>query len=803
MRTFVTLAAVLILPSGLFGAEPLSSGNSAGLHCPLGAECCDVACAANRAENFNTSVYHLKHAHGRQIIPGIREALRRGLTAKWAGSEEARYASIVLIPTSSDDAIVAICPIEHASLIKEVIEACDTPQQYVVKAQVFAVSANGQSTPVGSSSLIVGREGSVQCKTPCGETLTLTIKAHDCSDVDCCDGDDSQCVVPTSAQKDDPSCCTRSGATSSGSTSSGCKCSECTCSDCKCSGCKSSSCQASGHCSPTFGCNASCGDAVVRALQKIVQAEKDRVCRQQELGDLVEEYNKLVKQERWAEAELIGKQAKELDPTNPVGTIMHEKARIGRQMARIADLCFQNADPSKCSITTEEGHPCNNCDYDPAKINNSKKKLTGAVFFGHGSWGDNLKIMINRVGADKNRDEVGLDVEQPYEDKQCSGCKCNHEQNQDEAGQGHVSQHLRIGSEFSAGGGSCTVPSQNADHRDSCQNSCNGHCRSQGACEDFKFMVIGGEENWANIPGLAEWLQRRLPTVSELFSWRGRSNQAAPASDDCEATNGVAATNCDSPFGSHEGPRCNLVPSDHPTTLSGIMIVPRRLNEVFGPQAGHEMVSKAFGRPLAEIPKSAIVSAASGGAHGLIIVDYPDCIRIYEGVTGAANGKWTPSGSNSHDDLGTFLEELFLGLNPDAASQVGITQVGKTAPEPTTEDSPRELPSLTRTSIETTVVTYPLRDLVLLDDAGHPVFDTCTFIDHLQSAVPSELWSHPSVSIQLDQQSMALVIRQTPEVHKQIESHLRYLRRLQIKQICNLIERMSEETETAEPTPSE
>jgi hypothetical protein len=38
---------------------------------------------------------------------------------------------------------------------------------------------------------------------------------------------------------------------------------------------------------------------------------------------------------------------------------------------------------------------------------------------------------------------------------------------------------------------------------------------------------------------------------------------------------------------------------------------------------------------------------------------------------------------------------------------------------------------------------------------------------------------------------VSLVIRQTAEVHRQIESHLRYLRRLQIKQICSLIERMS------------
>lgn len=65
---------------------------------------------------------------------------------------------------------------------------------------------------------------------------------------------------------------------------------------------------------------------------------------EQEFADLVEEYNKLVKQDRWAEAELIAKQAKELDKENPVATIMYEKARIGRQVARNAELKTRKED---------------------------------------------------------------------------------------------------------------------------------------------------------------------------------------------------------------------------------------------------------------------------------------------------------------------------------------------------------------------------------------------------------------------------------------------------------------------------
>jgi type II secretory pathway component GspD/PulD (secretin) len=74
----------------------------------------------------------------------------------------------------------------------------------------------------------------------------------------------------------------------------------------------------------------------------IDQQYKIRV--EQEFADLVDEYNKLVKQDRWAEAELIAKQAKELDKENPYATIMFEKARIGRQVARNADLKIRKED---------------------------------------------------------------------------------------------------------------------------------------------------------------------------------------------------------------------------------------------------------------------------------------------------------------------------------------------------------------------------------------------------------------------------------------------------------------------------
>ena len=65
---------------------------------------------------------------------------------------------------------------------------------------------------------------------------------------------------------------------------------------------------------------------------------------EQEFADLVEEYNKLVRQDRWTEAELIAKQAKELDKENPTAEVMFQKARIGRENAKIADLKIRKED---------------------------------------------------------------------------------------------------------------------------------------------------------------------------------------------------------------------------------------------------------------------------------------------------------------------------------------------------------------------------------------------------------------------------------------------------------------------------
>lgn len=54
---------------------------------------------------------------------------------------------------------------------------------------------------------------------------------------------------------------------------------------------------------------------------------------QSKLGQLVEQFNKLVDERRYAEAEIIAKQANEIAPENPVTTLLVEKSKFAKQIA--------------------------------------------------------------------------------------------------------------------------------------------------------------------------------------------------------------------------------------------------------------------------------------------------------------------------------------------------------------------------------------------------------------------------------------------------------------------------------------
>ena len=54
---------------------------------------------------------------------------------------------------------------------------------------------------------------------------------------------------------------------------------------------------------------------------------------QNKLGQLVEQFNKLIDERRYAEAEIIAKQANEIAPQNPVTTLLVEKSKFAKQIA--------------------------------------------------------------------------------------------------------------------------------------------------------------------------------------------------------------------------------------------------------------------------------------------------------------------------------------------------------------------------------------------------------------------------------------------------------------------------------------
>src|SRR5579862_4234951 len=139
MRTLMTLAFTLAFTASTFGSEPATGPAAAGT--PAG-----TAQGTKGASGYDTTVYQLKHARAHAILPNIS----RQLAQKVAGVQ------VVLLPTTADDALVAICPRQQTPLVKQAIEACDVKRQYAVKVQLFEIADDGNTIPVAGPSLIVG-----------------------------------------------------------------------------------------------------------------------------------------------------------------------------------------------------------------------------------------------------------------------------------------------------------------------------------------------------------------------------------------------------------------------------------------------------------------------------------------------------------------------------------------------------------------------------------------------------------------------------------------------------------------------
>ena len=82
-----------------------------------------------------------------------------------------------------------------------------------------------------------------------------------------------------------------------------------------------------------------------RNVQEQIQTELNNQIRiEQEFADLTNQFNDLTRQRRYAEAELIAKKAKDLNPNLPQAVIMVEKSKLQRQIALIEEIKEKKAD---------------------------------------------------------------------------------------------------------------------------------------------------------------------------------------------------------------------------------------------------------------------------------------------------------------------------------------------------------------------------------------------------------------------------------------------------------------------------
>lgn len=765
MRIVATLAAILALPCGVFADEPQASEINATISQPAVSQPAVAAADVTTSGKYDTSVYHLSHTRARQIIPAVRQALCKSLAAEAAAGQPPVHpvVSIVFMPTTADDALVAICPREHAALVKQAVEDCDVEKQYAVKVQLFEISPNGEAVQVGEPSVVVGREGSVQCKTSGDGPVTLKLKLSDAAPVAAaasqaapeaesadevyCSGPD--CGQPeaevTSPKSVCPTACSEPAA------------GECTCplASGQCPASCSGSCALKGSKCPA--CNGTCASSSNDEAACSCKSGGDCTCK--------------------GKCACSGKS----ESAASRGTwragcgvdVVYEADSSGPECADSCQKCGGSCGESQ-ALTAEE------------------YRLLVRILINH--WALEHQEHVGGVA----RDEAA-----PAETGE-SASDCDSSAMQESlivpaaSGQAPTEKPgVDLGcpapapstAEVPAATNQTAAPSEQAPVPIVMGNVEEGalfHRRPQSNDEGFRFGGV-----YRLCPGDHDDV-----AVTHV----GDSCAADSTAQDC----GVP---CQNP--SVEPPALLTLSARKDATANlGIVISPRwqselskiyqgrRLSEIFEPHNGQDPGAAALGRLLAEIPKPDCQTEGDNPRHrNVIVVDLPDRIRVFESLSDTETAAAPPC-ANCREQFRAFLEEVVRGSNLSGLEE--IAQTGHVEYDPAVAEPPRELPSVSQSKLDTTVVTYPLRDLVLLDDEERPVFDTCTIIDHIQTAVAPESWGHPSVSIQLDQQSMSLVIRQSPDVHQKIETHLRDLRRLQVKHLCHLIERLSAESESSD-----
>jgi hypothetical protein len=758
MRTVALLAAILALPCGLFADDSETPAIDLTIAPPTASTSETPAADATVSGKYNTSVYHLKHTHARQIIPAVRQALCKSLGGDAAAhSETPSVVSVVFMPTSADDALVVICPREQADRVKQAIENCDVVKQYAVRVQLFEISAGGEAVAGGQPAVVVGREGIVQCKTSGNEPVTLKLEVCEgtvntssrtpesaatetpnepyCCGPDCghSEGDvlaepgicptaaieepsatttavcptlSSACPVCTSAKcaTCDGKCHAGHGECGSTCSSESAACKANSAGSCKCESAGTCKCDSTKACSDELSDACEKSDAPASLTQALTPEENVVLLRILVHHWLLEhpEHSGGIARDVAAPAETGHCPNCDLNAGKESSDISPTSAETPAEKSGV-DLGSPAPAPASAEVpTTTETTPCDSSP-TPKIVKNPELDW----LFSHALHTNDDRFHVRGVYhlGSSEPDDVAVTRVTDSDDCNCGVC-----------------------------------PSTAGDHGIA-QNTCSGDC-----------------------PASCQGPSSEPPALLTLSARKDSAGN----------------------FG--------IVVSPHWQSELSKIYQGRRLSEIFEPRNGQDASAAAIGRLLVEIPKPACETEGETAHHrNVIVVDLPDRIRVFE-TPSEITATSAASSQNCRESFRAFLEEVFRGPNALEA----ITQAGHLEESLTGFESIRELPSVTHSKLDTTVVTYPLRDLVLLDDSERPVFDTCTIIDHIQSAVAPETWGHPSVSIQLDQQTMSLVIRQAPEVHKKIEAHLHDLRKQQVKQLCNMIERLSTDSEPSD-----
>jgi hypothetical protein len=796
MRIVVTLATLLALPCGLYAGDDSP-----------GADVAAIVPAATAQGDCDTSVYHLEHARAGQLIDRVRNLVAQ--VAAYAADEDvaALPKSLVLLPTTSDDAIVAICPRAHAAFVKHAIKSCDASKQYAIKVQLFEVADNGQTVPVGGPHLLIGRSGNVQCATD-DEAVSVNFKVDVLGSAS-----SNACILahptdPETAGVEAGAACATAGRcrldcpppigemavdAECGAGSEACSASE-TCATCKEGECCHGACSGTAACK----CNAACDETNESDFK----------------SDETTNY----------EETLMEYPASRFGNRFSVG-FGFDAGAGGLHFAGPL-VCFNKGDEPRCV-----GCACPNCECQAGECGMASCQAAGHESAKSGAVRENLNITITSQGESATELPFILGLLQqfstsPHKSAGHTSCACGTEAKCTQCGGcSHESQSEVADSDDGHEGDAVNgVPPAPAEKATTGPHILFFKASSQVGSANEGYDYTPAPNVTLTMPVIA-------PLSIQMQGWPA-GNCSGPASkalhSSCTDGQPFSASSVDeapgtaAPCSCEEAEEIQQAPAAEPPALltllqhkypsSGLPANPhwqeelvkafrgRRLSELFEPQPGQTPADHALGRLVAEFPKQGALSG-HGEAHSLTIVDTPDRVRIFETNVPIEPEKLSQTAKtsiintcpNCREEFRAFLEEMFR--RPEDCEDIAQTSHHESDRKAT--ESARDLPNVTHSKISTEAVCYPLRDLVLCDDAGRPVFDTCSIIDHLQAAVAPESWSHPSVSIQLDQQSVSLVITQTAEVHQKIADHLRYLRRLQIKQICNLIERLSGDTDEA------